>query len=528
MIREVAGGKNAAEVLARAVAGDELIFDDKIDAVHKTLIDVGDKSRSIGHQLLGHASKVSDRLDRARLGLDGGRTKRLLSAFSNECRAVDVLGFLFLDVFKSVRGNRERREETFNRERTESTSEDARTTVRLNDATCRRRDRIDRFLLVKRFNEFDTSLLGRAVAEGLEAVGIDDVVASRLNFGFLLGSHTLLLKFHQLTRKLRLLFTEALQLSSVRLAGLVHLAFDTVEGFHHLLDFISHSFTFHLGERKLKLLDSLEQLSCHLFLFLRLPLRSEKLLGFCDDGRRGRLREPACLPQEVFKVTNGLKFVDLFGADFGDASVAVRREVHDGDLVELGDRLDDAAAVLLALVVAFGQAEADRKSVDGSVLHGRQNRVRLRIAWRQFPFNKQPLLVLNRREPLTYRKPPVMSEKHLRHAVVGQGLQICSRQNRVAVTVIPVKRRGIPPELTGVAFESKLHAFKWKTFENRHHCLTGVPSFGEDPTRVASPNLSSGTRFDCAVSASPPSTGGRFSRRRISLRLIAPFCAMVE
>lgn len=140
VIGEVAGGKDAGEILARAVAGDELIFDDKIDAVHKTLIDVGDKSRSIGHQLLGHASKVSDRLDRARLGLDGGRTKRLLSAFSNECRAVDVLGFLFLDVFKSVRGNRERREETFNRERTESTSEDARTTVRLNDATGRRRD----------------------------------------------------------------------------------------------------------------------------------------------------------------------------------------------------------------------------------------------------------------------------------------------------------------------------------------------------------------------------------------------------
>nr|DAK60953.1 MAG TPA: hypothetical protein [Caudoviricetes sp.] len=237
VIGEVACGKNAAEVLTRAVASHELIFDDEIDTVHKTLIDVGHESRSISHQLLGHASKMSDRLDRAGLRFEGRRTKRLLSTFSNESRTVEVLGFLFLNVFKSVRGNRERREETFNRERTESTSEDARATISLNDAASRGSDRTDRFLLIELFGDFDASLLRRTIAEGLEAVGIDNAVTSRLNFGFLLSGNALLLKLEKSAGELKLFFTKALKLICVGLRSLRHLAFDALKGVKNFFHF---------------------------------------------------------------------------------------------------------------------------------------------------------------------------------------------------------------------------------------------------------------------------------------------------
>ena len=61
----------------------------------------------------------------------------------------------------------------------------------------------------------------------------------------------------------------------------------------------------------LKLFQTLKQFSCRFFVNIRLPLISEKLLGFCDDGRRYGLREPACIPQEVFKVTNGFQVVNI-------------------------------------------------------------------------------------------------------------------------------------------------------------------------------------------------------------------------
>nr|DAH23469.1 MAG TPA: hypothetical protein [Caudoviricetes sp.] len=463
VVREVACGKNAAEVLARAVAGDELIFDDKIDAVHKTLIDVGDKSRSIGHQLLGHASKVSDRLDRASLGLEGGRAKRLLSTFSNEGRSSHVFGFLFLHVLEGVRGDRKRREEAFNRQRTESAREDARTTVSLNDAACRREDRVDGFLLVERFSEFDTSLLGRAVAEGLEAVCIDDVVAGRLNFSFLLGSHTPLLKIKQHTGELNLFLTEALEFSGVGLRSLRHLALDRLESLHDFIHF--HGFHLSLGERLLKLLQALEQFLCRFFFSVRLPLTFEKLLGFCDDGRRHGLRETACIPQEIFKVTNGFQVVNVLGADFRHSRIFVSGKVNNRDFVQLRHVLDDAAAVLLAFVIAFSEAEANREAVNRAVLHRRHHSFSLSVAWRKFTLHKQALFILYGREPLADRNIPIVTPEHLRHAVLSNRLLVCSGEDRVVIGIIAVKSRRITLEASTTFVKFEFHARERDTLE---------------------------------------------------------------
>ena len=123
-----------------------------------------------------------------------------------------------------------------------------------------------------------------------------------------------------------------------------------------------------------------------------------------------------------------------------------------------------------------------------------------------------------------------MAVKHLRQTVLRERVLERTRKNRVVIAVVTIEDRGVAAELPQLStFELQVDILELNALEFLSHiyCLTGSPLIGED-AGCTCPSFRSGTRLLCAVSSSPPSIGGRFSRRLISFLVIAPFWLIVE